>query len=660
VGTDISPLNIAQVWNVPDIKRRLKFLIFALLIFVIGTHIPTPGISTNLIASFFGQAGAGGGGLFGLLDLFTGGALRKFSVLALGVMPYINASILMQILVAIEPRLKEIQREGEEGRKLISKYTRYLAIFFGFLQGFGLIFSIQGGALSPDYTGVMSFIAPLTALLVVVAGTCFLMWLGDEITQKGIGNGISLIIFIGIVASVPWMVATEIMQAQFDQTRWSAILLFFVFLVIIVAGIVWIQLSVRKIPIQYARRQVGRKIYGGQSTFLPVKVAMAGVIPIIFAVSLLMIPPTILSFMQEWTKGNQLWGRFENSIWYLIFEWSLVFMFTFIYTAITFNTKEISDNLKKHGGFIPGIRPGKPTFDFLDKVLHRVTFFGGVFLATVAVLPIVASDRRQLAGIRGYAGADPDVLHRRDQPADCCGRGSRYRAAAPCSHGDAALFGVHQVMEIVIFLGPPASGKGTQAARFSEAHGFLHFDMGKALREEAASSSPLAEEIRSFTDTGRLVPNEVVQRLIQLMFAANQERDIILDGFPRSMEQVELLKRAMSDAGRDLTAAVLVSLPEDDIAERILNRRVCPVCGRVYNLVTVPPESDEKCDDDGSPLEHRADDTEDVLNERIAVYNEQTQPIIAHYESEGLLVRVDGVADIDDVSMQIEKVLLGV
>jgi len=306
-------------------------------------------------------------------------------------MPYINASILMQILVAIEPRLKEIQQEGDEGRKLISKYTRYLAIFFAFLQGAGLIFSFQGGVLSPAYSGSLSLIAPLTALLVVVAGTCFLMWLGDEITNKGIGNGISLIIFIGIVARVPWQVASEIGQAQFDQSRWSAILLFGVFLALIVLGIVWIQLSVRKIPIQYARRQIGRKIYGGQSTFLPIKVAMAGVIPIIFAVALLMIPSTVLAFVPEWTTGNAWWGRFSNSYWYMALEWVLVFVFTFIYTAITFNTKEISDNLKKHGGFIPGIRPGKPTFDFLDKVLHRVTFFGGVFLATVAILPIIVN-----------------------------------------------------------------------------------------------------------------------------------------------------------------------------------------------------------------------------------------------------------------------------
>jgi len=214
-------------------------------------------------------------------------------------------------------------------------------------------------------------------------------------------------------------------------------------------------------------------------------------------------------------------------------------------------------------------------------------------------------------------------------------------------------------MKTVIFLGPPASGKGTQAARFSELHNFLHFDMGKALRKEAAGSSLLAEEIRSFTDAGQLVPNEVVQRFIQSMFAANQERDIILDGFPRSMEQVELLARAMAEAGRDLTAAVFVSLPEEDIANRILNRRVCPVCGRVYNLVTVPPKSDEKCDHDSSPLEHRADDTEEVLSERLAVYRNQTQPIIAYYESAGVLASVDGTAGINDVGRQIEEVILG-
>jgi preprotein translocase subunit SecY len=393
LSSQSNPLNITQAWNIPDIQRRLKFVAFALLIFVLGTHIPTPGISQTLISNFFGAAGGSEGGLLGLLDLFTGGALSKFSVFALGVMPYINASILMQILVAIEPRLKEIQKEGESGRKLISKYTRYLAIFFAFLQGIGLIYSFQGGnALSPDYAGIMRGVAPLTALLVVVAGTCFLMWLGDEITNRGIGNGMSVIIFIGIVNRVPWQIAAEMRQAQFDQTRWMAILLFALFLVAIVAAIVFIQLSVRKIPVQYARRQVGRKIYGGQSTFLPMKIAMAGVIPIIFAVSLLMIPPTILQFMPQWSAGQSVWGRFNSSPWYAALEFTLVVLFTFIYTAITFNTKEIADNLKKQGGFIPGIRPGKPTFDFLDKVLHRITVFGGIFLGLIAIIPIIVND----------------------------------------------------------------------------------------------------------------------------------------------------------------------------------------------------------------------------------------------------------------------------
>jgi len=214
------------------------------------------------------------------------------------------------------------------------------------------------------------------------------------------------------------------------------------------------------------------------------------------------------------------------------------------------------------------------------------------------------------------------------------------------------------VRRTVVLLGPPASGKGTQAARFSRAHDFLHFDMGGALREAAAGDSPLAEEIRSYTDAGHLVPDEVVRRLIELMFAANRERDIILDGFPRSMEQAELLEHAMSEAGRELTAAVLIGLPEEEIAIRILNRRVGPVCGKAYNLVTMPPKSDEKCDDDGYPLEHRADDTEEVLKERLAVYKEKTRPIIAHYEAVGVLARVDGTAGVNDVGEQIEKVVL--
>ncbi len=381
MSASANPQTLLQSWNVPELQKRLKFVLFTLLIFVFGTHIPAPGIDLALVTSFFDRAGDGG--MFGLINIFTGGALKQFSILALGIMPYINASIMMQLLVAIDPKLKEIQAEGEEGRKKISKWTRYLAVALAFVQGTGMMVAIYGGI------GNILNLEALTALISVVGGTCFLMWLGDEISQKGVGNGMSLIIMIGIVASLPVQIMQELSLTAMDQTRVIALLMFFIFSIVVVTGIVFIQLSVRKIPVQYARRQIGRKVYGGQSTFLPIKVTQAGVIPIIFALSIIMVPPTILSFMPNADLLNAGWAKFQNSFWWIITQFSMVFLFTFVYTAVTFNTKDIADNLKKNNGFIPGIRPGKPTFDFLDKVLHRVTFFGGFFLGFIAVLPIL-------------------------------------------------------------------------------------------------------------------------------------------------------------------------------------------------------------------------------------------------------------------------------
>jgi preprotein translocase subunit SecY len=376
-----NPQTLLQSWNVPELQKRLKFVLFALLIFVLGTHIPTPGIDPNIVARFFQTTGSGG--IFNFIDLFSGGALKKFSILALGVMPYINASIMMQLLAAVDPRIKEIQQEGEEGRKRISKWTRYLAVGLAFLQAFGLMISMHGGIAQ------LANLHSIAAIFALVGGTCFLMWLADEISQKGIGNGTSLIIAIGIVARIPAMVWQEMSLAQMQTQRLFGLLLLAVFAILVVAAIVWVQLSSRKIPVQYARRQIGRRIYGGQSTYLPIKVTQAGVIPIIFAISVLMVPSTILGFAHNLTWLQRAWGNFNGSVWYIITEFLLVFLFTFIYTAVTFNTQDIADNLKKNNGFIPGIRPGKPTYDFLDKVLHRVTFFGGVFLGLVAILPVI-------------------------------------------------------------------------------------------------------------------------------------------------------------------------------------------------------------------------------------------------------------------------------
>lgn len=377
-----NPQTLLQSWNVPELQKRLRFLLFALMIFVFCTHIPAPGIDPKLVSQFFQQAG--GQGIFNFIDLFSGGALKKFSIIALGVMPYINASIMMQLLVAVDPKLKEMQQEGDEGRKKISKWTRYLGVALAFLQGFGLMIAVYGGLSN------MLSLSPIVALFSVVGGSCFLMWLADEISQKGIGNGMSIIITIGIVSRIPATIWQELSLAGRETQRLLALIVLLALTIVIVAGIVFIQLSVRKIPVQYARRQIGRRIYGGQSTYLPMRVTQAGVIPIIFAVSVLMVPPTVLNFMKssDWGSiANSWWAKFSNSPWYSFGEFALVFIFTFVYTAVTYNTQDIADNMKKNNGFIPGIRPGKPTFDFLDRVLHRVTFFGAIFLGLMAVLP---------------------------------------------------------------------------------------------------------------------------------------------------------------------------------------------------------------------------------------------------------------------------------
>lgn len=385
MSASANPQAILQSWGVPELQGRLKFVLYALFIYCVGIHIPTPGMDPDAVNAFF-TSGAGAGGLLGFIDIFSGGALSSFSIFALGVMPYINASIMMQLLVAVDARLKEMQQEGEEGRKKVSKITRYLAVFLAFVQGIGFVGAIYG-----DMLHVLTFNG-LTALMSVVAGTCFLMWLGDEISDKGVGNGLSILITLGILISVPSMVFNELQQAALDNARLGALLLFFLFTVVVITAIVWIQLSVRKIPVQYARRQIGRRVYGGQNTFLPMKMAQAGVIPLIFAISVLMVPPTVFNLFKNVGNFEALAGKyaaFQQNIWGILFQFALVFIFTFVYVAVTFNTQDIADNLKKNNGFIPGIRPGRPTFEFLDKVLHRITFFGALYLGIISILPIV-------------------------------------------------------------------------------------------------------------------------------------------------------------------------------------------------------------------------------------------------------------------------------
>ncbi len=377
---------VESLANIPELRRRILFLLGALAVYRIAVHIPTPGINAEALLALFSRAG---GTIFGFIDMFSGGALRRLSVCALGIMPYISASIILQLLTVVYPSLKEMQKEGPEGRRKMAYYTRYLTVLICLIQGFGIAVGLEK-MMAPNGDPVVMFPGwgfRLLTMLTLTTGSMFLVWLGEQITEHGIGNGISLLIFAGIVARLP---SAIINTFRFVKTgELSGAVLFFVLLLVVavLAFTCFMEMAQRRIPIHYARRMVGRQVVGGQSTYLPIKVNTAGVIPPIFASSVLMFPATIstfvpLAFFQALSSYLRP-GQWLYEILYVI----LIIFFCYFYTAIIFNPQEVADNLKKWGGFIPGIRPGKATEEFLDRVLNRVTLIGALYVAAICVLP---------------------------------------------------------------------------------------------------------------------------------------------------------------------------------------------------------------------------------------------------------------------------------
>ncbi|MDI9389031.1 MAG: preprotein translocase subunit SecY [Synergistota bacterium] len=366
-----------DAFRLPDLKRRILFSLGVLFIFRLGAHVPTPGIDAQAMSALFDQ-----GGVLGFLDIFAGGALRRFSVFALGVAPYINASIVMQLLVVIFPALEKMQKEGDEGRKKIVQWTRLAAVGFALVQAVGMTFWLRGLGI---FTGRL--FEGAIVVTTVTAGSIIVMWLGEEISDHGIGNGISLLIFAGIVARVPEAIIQSWNMIRLGEMNLLILLLAIVLMVGVVAGCIMLQEGQRRLPVQYAKRVVGNKVYGGQSTFIPLKVNQAGVIPIIFASSVLLFPYSIAKFF----SGDialflqRIFG--PGSFVYTIFYVALIIFFSYFYTAVVFNPADIANNMKKYGGFILGIRPGKPTSDFIERVMSRITLAGAVFLAFVALVP---------------------------------------------------------------------------------------------------------------------------------------------------------------------------------------------------------------------------------------------------------------------------------
>ena len=379
---------IGKAWKIPELRRKIIFTLLMLIVFRIGSNIPVPGIDRSMLEQMF----SGEYGLFDLFDLFSGGAFGNMTIFALSITPYITASIILQLLTIAIPSLERLAREGLEGRKKITAYTRYLTVLLAVIQAVGMTLGLFRKALiSTDVFSIIIIVVTLTA------GTAFLMWLGEQINEHGIGNGISLIIFGGIVARLPAAIHTTWTKYQNAEVSLMTIILFLVFALVIILGIIEVQQGQRRIPVQYAKRVVGRKMYGGQSTHIPLKVNQAGVIPVIFAMSILQFPLTITYFMDP-NSSFSLWvtkwlsPSGSPGVWiYAIFYALLTIFFTYFYTAVTFNPMEVANNMKQNGGFIPGIRPGRATVDYLSKVMNRISFVGAVFLAAVAVLPTLVS-----------------------------------------------------------------------------------------------------------------------------------------------------------------------------------------------------------------------------------------------------------------------------
>ncbi|MEE9230446.1 MAG: preprotein translocase subunit SecY [Acidobacteriota bacterium] len=378
-----------NILSIPDLRRRLLYTFMMLAVYRVGGQIPTPGVNAEALRSFFAEQA---GSFLGFLDLFSGGNLGQMTIFALGIMPYISASIILQLLTVIWPYLEKLKEEGEIGRRKITQYTRYGTVVLSIIQSFAIAMWIEN---QPGPGGMSLVVNPglgfkLMTILTLTTGTAFVMWLGEQITARGIGNGISLIIFAGIVVGLPGAIFGTVQDVRNSTLNLLAVLVLLVFMVGVVAAIVYVERAQRRIPVQYAKRIVGRRMYGGRSVHLPLKLNTGGVIPVIFASSMLAVPQTIAGFMftdVPWLRDVARQLDYNMPLYNLMY-FLLIIFFAYFYTSIIFNPVEAADNMKKYGGFIPGIRPGRRTAEYLDEVLSRLTFVGSIYLGVVALLPI--------------------------------------------------------------------------------------------------------------------------------------------------------------------------------------------------------------------------------------------------------------------------------
>ncbi|MBT5954942.1 preprotein translocase subunit SecY [bacterium] len=387
--------NLLTIFRLKDLRTKILFSLFIVIVYRLGSHIPIPGVDLDAVKALFQQ-----GGLLGFFNLFSGGGMSRFSVFSLGILPFINASIIMQLLTIMYPKLKEIAEEGDSGRKQLSQYTRYLAICLSFVQASVMSIGFKAFLVPDAHFGLFLFYS-ITAL---VAGAAIVMWLGEVLTEYGIGNGASILIFVGIIAQMPSYIRNTVVQVQGGTSIFGVILMISVFFGIIVS-IVCVQEAQRRVLVQYAKRVVGRKMYGGQNTYIPLRLIQGGVMPIIFASAMLQFPLMFSQYVDIELVGDffSKYYRYDGFLYNFSFCF-LIFIFTYFYTAISFNPKELADSIKKYGGFILGVRPGRPTVEYLEKIVSKLTLVGACFLGFVALVPVVSANLTKVTSFMGLGG----------------------------------------------------------------------------------------------------------------------------------------------------------------------------------------------------------------------------------------------------------------
>ena len=535
----------ANAFRTPDLRKKIFFTLAILAVFRLGSIIPTPNVNVAQVDFCLTQATSGDQqGLYSLINLFSGGALLQLAIFALGIMPYITASIILQLLTVVIPRLEALKKEGQSGQTKITQYTRYLTLVLAVLNATAFVTVAVNDRLFTGCTGLVyskDIFPVMVMILTMTAGTSVIMWMGELITERGVGNGMSVLIFTQIAATFP-SALWSLKVARPGSQGWVVFLLVIALGLVVMAGVIFVEQSQRRIPVQYAKRMVGRRMFGGTTTYIPIKVNQAGVIPVIFASSLLYLPALYAQFQPDsaglgWIQANFITG--DHPIYMATFFLLIVF-FAYFYVAITFNPEEVADNMKKYGGFIPGIRAGKPTEDYLG--LRAVP-------ADLPRLALPRADRAAAVGRVHPAQRQPELPLRRYLDPDHRRRRPRHREADRDPAPATQLRRVPPLMRLLI-MGPPGAGKGTQAGLIAEHYGIPAISTGDIFRAMKTADTPLAHQVRAIMDSGGYVSDEITNAIVvERLAEPDCENGFLLDGYPRTLAQVETLDAALAGQG---------------------------------------------------------------------------------------------------------------